>query len=235
MIYTRTLQALQKELQGRYEVASTIRHRGEKGRQREYGLAMFLKEYLPERYGVATGEVIPHSGDTPSPQCDIIVYDRNTCPVIGRFGTVQQVPVEGVYAVIEVKSQLTKPAIDDALAKFNVIRTLPRCSPSRRPRRGADTRPFFVLFGYELKTTEEACRDFLQNAIDEDLSIVALDAICSLWIERPEGDVLPVILNTVNPQTGTYDTLGLWFAALLDGLSQIDLGTPPYIKMITWE
>lgn len=235
MIYSHTLRALQKELQARYDVAATIRHRGEKGRKREHGLAMFLREYLPERYGVASGEVIPHLGDIPSPQCDIIVYDRATCPVIGRFDAVQQVPVEGVYAVIEVKSQLNQEALDDALGKFQAIRALPRCPASRKPKRGSNRTPALVLFGYELKTSVDACGNFLRKAVDEDLSVVALDAICSLWIETGGGVTRSVILNTVDAEAGVYDTLALWFASFLDGLSNIDLGTPSYMRMMTWE
>ena len=128
MIYTRTLIALQKQLKSQYEVSSTILHKGEKGRKREHGLGMFLREQLPEKYGVATGEIIPFKGQAPSPQCDIIIYDRLTFPIIGKSGPVQQVPYESVYAVIKKKTQQTKTTNKDASEKFSAIRNLPRCT-----------------------------------------------------------------------------------------------------------
>lgn len=88
MIYTRTLIALHTELKVTYEVSSTIRHKGEKGRKREHGLGMFLREQLSEKYGVATGEIIPFQGHSVAPQCDIIIYDRLTFPIIGKSAPV---------------------------------------------------------------------------------------------------------------------------------------------------
>ena len=148
MIYSRTMIEYQKELQAKYDVSSTIRHRGEKGRKREHGLAMFLKENLPEKYGVATGEVVPYMGHIPSPQCDIIIYDRLAFPILGKSSITQQVPYEAVYSVIEVKSNITSASLEYALNKFSAIRKLPRCKLKQRPKRGSDQRPLFVLFGY---------------------------------------------------------------------------------------
>jgi uncharacterized protein DUF6602 len=236
MIYTRTMIALQKELHERYEVAATIRHRGEKGRKREHGLGMFLRENLPERYGVATGEVIPYRGDTPSPQCDIIIYDRATCPVIGKTSVVQQVPLEGVYSVIEVKSHITRAALNDALANFEIIRSLPRCKLNRKPKRGAVKRPLFVLFGYELKTTEDACLDFFKHGVNEDIFLIALDKGFTAWIERSKDDIYPVFWTATDAESGIYETLALSFATYLDELGGIDLGEPSYKNMMaSWK
>jgi len=223
---------LQKELHARYEVASTIRHRGEKGRKREHGLGMFLRENLPERYGVATGEVIPYRGHVPSPQCDIIIYDRATCPIIGNTSSVQQVPLEGVYSVIEVKSRITPAALDDALGKFEVIRSLPRCKLNQKPKRGADRLPLFVLFGYELKTTKDACLEFFKQGVDEDIFLIALDKGFTIWIERSKGDLYPVFLTATDAESGVYETLALSFATYLAALGGIDLGRPSYLKMM---
>jgi hypothetical protein len=60
---------------------------------------MFLKENLPEKYGIATGEIIPFRGNLSSPQCDIIIYDRLSFPIIGKSAAIQQVPYEAVYAI----------------------------------------------------------------------------------------------------------------------------------------
>jgi len=225
---------LQKEMHARYDVTTTIRHRGEKGRNREHGLAMFLRENLPERYGVATGEIIPHLGDEVSPQCDIIIYDRMMFPILGKYSSVQQIPIEAVYSVIEVKSQIDRQALRDATRKFGRIRAMPKCPPRRNPRRGAESDPIFLLFGYKLKTTEKACVDFILTGEGTDTSIVALDTGCTIWVEVSKNDVRPIFLRGSDTDSGANETLGLSFAALLEDLGSIDLGTPSYFQMMTW-
>src|SRR5712691_10167989 len=104
MIFKAYLSRYKRLLQQKYSVSTTIWHKGERGRQRESGLMMFLRETLPTAYGVATGEIIPYVGEKPSRQCDIIIYDRLKMPIFGANEAVQQVPFEAVYAVIESKS-----------------------------------------------------------------------------------------------------------------------------------
>src|SRR4051812_14903543 len=98
----------------------------ERGRQRENGLLIFLRENLPAAYGVATGEGIPYRGPTASPQCDIIIYDQLGLPILGRADAVQQVPFEAVYAVIECKSQNDGKALKDTQRQIQLKRPLRR-------------------------------------------------------------------------------------------------------------
>ena len=232
MIYTRTMIQLQKEMQTRYDVTSTIRHKGEKGRNREHGFAMFLRDYLPEKYGIATGEIIPFKGAAPSPQCDIIIYDKLAFPVIGKSTLVQQVPYEGVYSVIEVKSQITASALKDSLAKFTAIRQLPRCKLKRPQKKNTSRNPEFLLFGYQLKTTHDACVDFMKHGINHDISLIALDAGFTAWIEKESGETIPLFLRGTDHRSSVFETLALSFAVYLDSLSHIDLGTPDYMNML---
>lgn len=233
MIYTRTLALMQKELHVKYQVSSTIRHRGEKGRNREHGLAMFLRENLPEKYGVATGEIIPFKGDMPSPQCDIIIYDRLSFPIIGKLSAVQQVPYEAVYSVIEVKSQITSGALTDALEKFSAIRQMPRCELRRKPKRLKDRNPFFVLFGYELATSTEKCLEFIKQGVYSDIMLIALDTGLTIWVGPPDQEGRPVFLRGTDAEKSFYQTLALSFACLMDSLSSIDLGTPKFVFLVS--
>lgn len=228
MIYTRTLNQLQKELQAKYEVASTIRHRGEKGRNREHGLSMFLRENLPEKYGIATGEIIPFKGDMPSPQCDIIIYDRLSFPIIGKSSAVQQVPFEAVYSAIEVKSRITNMTLTETVQKFSSIRQLPRCKFRRKTKLRKHQNPFFVLFGYKLATTTEKCIEFVRQGVDEDVFLVALDTGLTIWVSRTKEDSYPVFLKATNVESSLYETLAFSLASLMDSLSPIDLGTPNF-------
>jgi len=229
MIFTNTFAQYEKLLHQKYAVSSTIRHKGERGRQRENGLLAFLKENLPAAYGVATGEVIPYRGPTPSPQCDIIIYDRLRMPVLGSMDAVQQVPLEAVYGIIECKSLIDQKAFIDAQAKIKAIRALPRCPSKRILREGSLPAPFFTLFGFRLKSALERCTEFMSlAATDRDVDVVALDRGCGIWIDdRPN----PVWLNTTEEKSGSHETLIVFFVGLLETLRSIDLGEPSFAEM----
>jgi len=171
MSFSATLAAIQRRFLADYDVSSTIRHKGEKGKQREFGLITLLREHLPLAYGVATGEILAHDG-TASPQCDIIVYDQLYYPVLGKNDAVQLVPLEAVYAVIEVRSHLNLNALSDSHAKFAAIKRMPRRPPRSRLKKGMQREPCFVTFGFKLKTNLEA---LLQHHRKMDTVIVALD------------------------------------------------------------
>jgi hypothetical protein len=220
MIHAKILAGLQKELQNKYEISSTIRHKGERGRKRESGVAEFLRENLPEAYGVGTGELFSFAVEGTSPQCDIVVYDRMRTPVFGKQGSVQQIPIEGVFAVVEVRSVLDSHALKDAGRKFQTIRDLwttahPR---SRRRKNSKDKGPSFFLFGFKQMTTESSCLRFLRGNSEEDCTLVALDSGSSIWVGPRDlsKPARPVWLNTSEPEAGMYLTLAFFFFGVLE-------------------
>jgi hypothetical protein len=121
VIHAKILAGFQPQLQATYDVSSTIRHKGERGRSRESGVARFLKENLPEAYGVGTGEVFSFNTEGISPQCDLVVYDRMRTPIFGKDKSVQQIPIEGVFAIIEVRSIIDTAALEVARTKFGAF------------------------------------------------------------------------------------------------------------------
>lgn len=210
-IHGKVLAALQAELAGKYDLTSTIRHKGERGRQREDGLATFLRENLPGAYGVATGELFSYTTDAVSPQCDLIIYDRLHTHIIGRSQPVQQVPIEGTYAVIEVKSIIDTNALDDAEAKFNGIRSLWRDSYPK-----AKDGVSFFLFGYRSRVALKSRLEMLRRNAEEDVLIVTLDAGCSIWVGSEDGPCRPEWLDMPPPEYGDYSALALFFFEILD-------------------
>lgn len=101
------------------------RHRGESGRRREDDVREFLRAFLPDRLGIGTGEIAAADG-TVSPQVDLIVYDRLKTPLLDRSESSIVVPVEGVYGVIEVASQLTVSKLREDLEKIRQVKSLPK-------------------------------------------------------------------------------------------------------------
>lgn len=229
MIFTNTFAQYEKLLLQSYYVSSTIRHKGERGRQREDGLLRFLRDNLPDAYGVVTGEVIPYRGGIASPQCDIIIYDRLKMPILGKKDVVQQVPLEAVYCIIECKSLIDSKALLDFQKKISLIRSLPRCPSRTKLRRGKVRGPIYTLFGYHLKSSKDACLGFMSKAaIDYDVGVVALDTGLGVWVS--DGNK-PTWLIGTNPSTGYYETLLLFFVSLLEDLRSIDLGNPSFLDM----
>jgi len=228
MIFTSYLSHYEALLQQKYKLSGTIQHKGEKGRQRENGLAMFLKETLPAAYGVATGEIIPVVGKKASPQCDIIIYDRLRMPIFGAGEPVQQIPFEAVYSVIETKSILDQAALDDAFVKFSAINSMPRAKSKTRLRKGMLRGPTFFVFGYRSGTSDEAYKEFMSRFCERrEAAVVALSKGCGIWIEEHPN---PIWLNTTDEKEGWHETLALFFVSLLEELRSIDLGSPNFLE-----
>jgi len=218
VIHAQILAGLQKELQNKYEISSTIRHKGERGRKREGGVADFLKDNLPEGYGVATGEVFSFNVEGVSPQCDVIVYDRINTPVFGKCDSVQQVPIEGVYTIVEVRSIIDANALADAHDKFQAIRRLWTSSLSDGKRHDPkETGPSYILFGFKRAASEDACLRFLSKSYSEDYDLFALDSGCSVWVGPDDLSVPAKVdwLNTTAPKAGIYATLAFFYFGVL--------------------
>lgn len=225
MIFSHTFSAFEKLFHEKYILSSTIKHRGERGRQRENSLLLFLRENLPLAYGVATGEIIPFIGDEVSPQCDIIIYDQLRMPIIGKSQAVQQVPLESVYGVIECKSVLTKAFVNETHEKFEKIRKMPRCN-SFESIEEETIPPFFMVFGYKLKTSVD---NLISSMKYDDTTIISLDNGLNVWIE---GRDKPVWIEATDMNKGEYQTLVLFYMLLLDTLKKIDLGEPNFMEML---
>ena len=224
MVFSNVLASYEKILREKYVVSTTIRHRGERGRQREDGLKQFLCENLPNAYGVATGEIFSYRDIQPSRQCDLIIYDALKMPVLGRSTAVQQVPLEAAYAIVEVKSALDSVALSDANDKFNAIRNLPRCRLRTKLKKGATRGPCYIVFGYKMATTRQRCLEFIkENSRSDDVVIIALDSGGTIWLEGKDN---PVWLTTSEPEVNYHATLAFFFVTLLEACREIDLGNP---------
>jgi hypothetical protein len=105
-----------------------LHHKGGRGDVGEAEWIKVIKDFLPKRYRAGGKvEVIDHTGKV-SEQQDIAIYDRHFCPLFFDEGGVTKVPVESVYAVLEVKPALDKGVIDYAMQKAASVRVLERTS-----------------------------------------------------------------------------------------------------------
>lgn len=93
----------------------------------EAGWRTMLEEFLPRRYAVSTAFVVDSSGHE-SEQIDIVVHDRHFTPLFWKIDDALFLPAESVYAVFEVKQQLTAGHISAAGKKVASVRGLHRTS-----------------------------------------------------------------------------------------------------------
>jgi hypothetical protein len=123
-----------KGLQAQMEAKLTfnrkiIQHPTTKGDVTEFEWTEMLSTYLPKRYCAERGFVIDAKGNL-SEQIDIVIFDRQYSPFILRQNGVTYIPAESVYAVIEVKQNLSHKNNLYAQKKALSVRKLKRTSAS---------------------------------------------------------------------------------------------------------
>lgn len=107
------------------EVRDVQGHPTAKGDGTELHWLGMLQRRLPARYRAERAFVIDADGNR-SQQIDIVIHDRQFCPVLLDTAGGIHIPAESVYAAIEVKQDLTKAQIEYAGDKIASVRRLHR-------------------------------------------------------------------------------------------------------------
>lgn len=203
-------------------VGMLIGHRPTVGGHREELLRALLQNHIPERFHAATGFIsgLPN-------QFDILIYDRLEYAPHFRAGDLVVVPMSAVRAVIEVKSQLTKGALKDALQHLEPATDLLRDGPPI-------FKGVFAYAGAKPQTLAEAVRQFyeidekwdLEKGLPPVISDVGdpVSAICVLaksfqrsrFIARTEeNSLLTPVVEQVASLTGKSPEAALFFDLLV--------------------
>ena len=97
------------------------------GQAREVPVRKQLEQILPRGIAVGSGCVIDSNGNT-SQQIDVILYERDICPVFCVNDTPETTyyPCEGVIAVGEIKSSLGTKELNDSFSKIASVKGLKR-------------------------------------------------------------------------------------------------------------
>ncbi|MFC1894049.1 DUF6602 domain-containing protein [Chloroflexota bacterium] len=137
-------QRTQKDIERVMGDAGDFRNPTAVGNVREEVVRLFLSKYFPRRFCFQTGEVIcaqtfRGTSTLRSRQQDIIMFDEHYHPKYYISDSSGLYFAESVFAVIEIKSNLTKPALRDAVKKIRSVKELPRdaYSPSATVRKPA--------------------------------------------------------------------------------------------------
>ncbi len=100
-------------------------HHPSSGTNKERLISDFINNYVPKKFTVDTGIVMERNGVL-SNEADIVIADSiNNAPLFPD-GEKKLWPVESVYEVIEVKSTLTKPEMENAIEKCRRFKRLSR-------------------------------------------------------------------------------------------------------------
>lgn len=105
------------------EHRQTLIHAGEFGTYREAICKDFLRFFVPSRLDISQGFLI-NASDKVSTQCDVIVYDSASTPLIQSESRQRFFPIETTCAVGEVKSSLSKEELKLALHKLAVTKQM---------------------------------------------------------------------------------------------------------------
>ena len=117
------------------------------GLNRELFCNNFLSRVLPSRLNVKQGEIWDSKGNKTG-QIDTIIL-RDDAPSL-TFGTVDSYLAEGVFSVIEVKSNLTKTKLQEALNILKQVKSLNLSGKGMSVSIGPTlNRPLRCIFAYE--------------------------------------------------------------------------------------
>lgn len=98
-------------------------HPGEFGRYRESICKDFFKFIIPTRLEIGQGFLINTFGDV-SHQCDVVIYDPKSTPLLESSERQFFYPVETVAAVGEIKSILSKSQFKETINKLANVKIL---------------------------------------------------------------------------------------------------------------
>ncbi len=188
------------------DISSAISHRGAKGRVREIEIVTeYLQRYLPGHIGVANGECVATNGSV-SPECDIILFEKNSTPYLVHKEGYQVFPIECVYGVIEVKSRLDKKELRDSIAKIAEIKSMPKVAydEQRGPIVNETTLygrnwKYFPTIGLLFAYDSIELETLKQHYIEEQVGLPLEKQVDSVWVLQ-KG-----MLIQRNRRTGTIE------------------------------
>ncbi|MDB6024826.1 MAG: hypothetical protein JWM68_1049 [Verrucomicrobiales bacterium] len=184
------------------DISSNVTHRGAKGRIREQRIITdYLEKYLPGNIGIGNGEIVASNGVV-SQESDIILYDKFTTPFLLKEECYQVFPIECVYGVLEIKSNLDQRELIDAEQKLKHAKLLPKVA--FEPQSGPVIR-FTNLYGRELPNFPVIGLVFAYDSIDlrvladylntDHCKLAIEQRIDSVWVLK-RGMIVPFNMET---------------------------------------
>lgn len=225
--FQRLLELANDDLGSALQRARAYQNTGDIGDVREDALSAFLRDRLPTRFAVASGEVVDTRGHQ-SGQTDILIYDcGSTAPLLADGTGHVLLPAEALLATVEVKTHLDAREVRKAVKGIRKLHDLrPWDAPyaviaGRNGERNDEALPriFTTVFAYgsDLALTDWPSREIRRVGgvcSEEGLPVPCIDSLVVLdrgLLALAHGSALIPAANQV---------LGHWFFNLVNFLSR---------------
>jgi len=189
----------------RISALSFIQHALTRGLRNEEVLREFLRTYIPRRFNVSTGFIVPRSGFKESVefsrQIDVLIYDSSRYAPLMQSGEVVICRSDSVVAAIEVKSTLYSSALDDALENIVVVKAI-------------DRRIYGYIFAFKASARDKTIRKRLARMLEFYHPWQLPDVICVL-----DGQFIERRGETVSKVETKGDQLALFYFRLMRDLA----------------
>ncbi len=134
------------------------------GYNRELFCSNFLERVLPPKLTIRPGEIWDSQGNK-SGQLELIILREDAASL--EYGGADAYLVEGVFAVIEVKSKLTREKLAEAVTALKRVRNLAPAGGFTGLSRGpVHSRPLCCVFAYEGATWQTLLKEEAQGVVD---------------------------------------------------------------------
>jgi hypothetical protein len=215
------------------EVRTVHHHPTAKGDGTELRWLEMLQRRLPARYRAERAFVIDADGHR-SHQIDIVIHDRQFCPMLLDTAGGIHIPAESVYAMLEVKQDLSKAQLEYAGDKIASVRRLHRTSAEFLHATGRSrTTPQHILGG--ILAFESGWSPPLGDAFESALRAAPVDSRVNLGCALCDGAFDVVYSEIGEPQitrSAADSSLIFFFLRLLHRLQQI--ATVPAIDYVEY-
>lgn len=148
------------QLLSEFRKAAQAGHMGGRGTLREDAFGRFLDDHLPGRYSVGRGEIVSALNEK-SGQIDVIIHDPSRCPVLLRSPSHGLFPIESVFGVVSIKSDLDSTQLAEAYANIRSAKQLVNPKSFTVAANGfargvGSPQPVGVVFSYQSSRSLEA-------------------------------------------------------------------------------
>ena len=250
MKFLQALRNVSQKLTADFEDSKLFNHRGEKGEFREQIISNLLKPFLPDCYGLGSGEIFSVDGEV-SNQIDVVIYDNVYSNVLFKGMNSSLFPCESVYGEIEIKSFLSKDELEASVTNIGSMKKLVRegssildLSPINRLRigqglnaSGGKLNPYLgIIFAYDGMASDSMIEFLNNDLIIREKSLLPDFIFCfkkQYTVIKTRGTEVAPIDSDFDRyfiiETGS-DTLPIMFLTLNACLNNIRLKAPDYNK-----
>lgn len=222
-------------------ITNIITHNGLKGSAREELLKKYLRELLPKKYAI-TGGIICDSSGNQSRQQDFIIYDSFTNASFYQFESNSILPIESVYATIEIKSSLNTTTLKECIENVNSVKKLEKIGNNNGIKfvnNFSNTYPLGFVFAY---TSRMSLKQIILKLAEYEKDIEEknrISIICildkGLVLRVNKNNLEKVSFNTENTlpvfsNSTLKDSLYSFYLLLLEYLNNVFIETPSLIR-----